>query len=60
MSELINYDRTWRYVVCLNPEHETVKFETNDIGDILCPTCKELMVVEIKPKVVIVYETDSK
>jgi len=47
---LINKDRTWRTVICLNPDHEIVKFETNEIGNIHCPICYSLMVVEIKPR----------
>lgn len=49
-KSLINKDRTWKVVVCRNPEHELVKFKTNSVGDIHCPTCKGLMVVEINPR----------
>lgn len=47
-ENLINKERTWKTVICLNPSHETLKFKTNDIGDIKCPTCKATMIVEIK------------
>jgi hypothetical protein len=49
-KNLINKDRTWRTVICLSPTHETVKFETNETGDIRCPLCESLMVVEVLPK----------
>jgi uncharacterized Zn finger protein (UPF0148 family) len=35
-------------MICLNPKHNLVKFDTNKIGDILCPTCGAKMVTEIK------------
>lgn len=47
-QSLINKDRTWKTVLCFNPNHETVRFETNEIGDIKCPICESLMVCEIK------------
>ena len=46
-ESLINKERTWRTVICLNPNHETVRLNTNQIGDIKCPLCESLMVVEI-------------
>lgn len=56
--DLINKDRTWRTMVCLNLVHETVKFDTNDVGDIKCPTCKSVMVVVVKPVWIIIPETE--
>ncbi len=55
---LINYERTWRTVICLNPSHDTVQFNSNEIGTIGCPTCGEAMVVLIKPVIVIKNELD--
>ena len=54
---LINYDKTWRIVVCINPNHDTVRFNTNKIGNIFCPTCGHLMIVEIKSS--LVYDMDE-
>ncbi len=45
-----NYEKTWKMVICINPDHETVKFETNEVGSILCPVCESIMVVEVKPR----------
>lgn len=50
-DNLINFDKTWRIVLCLNPDHETVRFETNEIGTIKCPLCESPTVVEVKPVV---------
>ena len=55
-ESLINYDRMWRTMVCLNPKHDIVKFRTNEIGNIHCPTCKSIMVVELKFNNVIIEE----
>jgi len=52
-QNLINYDRTWKTMVCINPLHELIKFDTNQIGDVKCPLCANLMVVVIKPVFVI-------
>lgn len=52
-GNLINYDRTWRTVICINPDHATVQFDSNEIGNIPCPICESLMVVVIRPIVVI-------
>lgn len=48
-KDLINFDRTWRRVICINPDHELIQFNTNSIGNICCPVCGHLMIVEIKP-----------
>lgn len=48
MTELINKDRTWRTVICLNPTHSTIQFDTNGIGTIKCPICESPMVTVIK------------
>ncbi len=45
-----NYERTWKTVICLNPDHELIRYETNEVGNIPCPICDSLMVVEIKPR----------
>lgn len=50
-ESLINYDKTWRVMVCLNPKHDIVKFKTNSVGNIECPTCHAIMVREIKPMI---------
>lgn len=47
-KELINYDRTWRDVICLNPDHATIQFGTNEIGTITCPMCNSPMVTVVK------------
>lgn len=47
-KDLINYDRTWRTVICINPGHETVQFDSNQIGEIRCPLCESLMVKVVK------------
>ena len=48
-EDLINYDRTWRTMICINPDHETLKFNTNKVGNIKCPICDHLMIKEVKP-----------
>lgn len=45
-KKLINTEKTWKIVVCLNPKHDTIRFKTNEIG-IECPLCRTLMVTEI-------------
>ena len=55
-KKLINTERTWRFIMCLNPKHETIRFRTNEVGNIECPICHELMVTEIKFQDVIRYE----
>lgn len=55
-EDLINYERTNRIIICLNPNHDTIRFPTNLVGNIECPICRKLMVTEIKPSSVIVYE----
>ena len=45
--QLINTERTWRWVICINPKHETIRFRTNEVGNIECPICLTLMVTEI-------------
>lgn len=57
-QDLINYEKTWKTVICINPDHATVKFETNEIGDIRCPLCNFTMVTEVRP-VVIIQEKDK-
>lgn len=52
-ESLINYERTWRTMICLNPKHDIVKFKTNAIGNIICSTCKHIMVVEIKSIIIV-------
>lgn len=47
--DLINRDNTWRNMICLNPDHPLVKIHTNEVGNIECPFCKALMVVEVIP-----------
>jgi len=42
--EMINKDRTWRDIICLNPTHSTVTFRTNQTGRINCPICTNAMV----------------
>jgi hypothetical protein len=49
-EDLINRERTWRTIICLNPEHDTLRFSTNETGNIPCPVCEELMVTEVIPK----------
>jgi len=51
--DLINRDRTWRDVICLNPDHATIQFATNDTGNIKCPMCESTMVVVVKPVIVV-------
>lgn len=46
-KDLVNYDKTWRMVICINPGHETVRFDTNQTGTIKCPLCESPMVVEV-------------
>jgi transcription elongation factor Elf1 len=46
--EMINKNKTWKVVICLNPNHITLRFKTNEIGNIECPICGSLMVVELK------------
>jgi len=48
IENLVNFERTWRIMVCLNPSHDIVKFRTNKVGSIHCPTCEATMVVEVK------------
>lgn len=56
-KNLINKDKTWRYMVCLNPNHNlTIRLRTNEIGDIKCPICESLMVVEVKTPFQIIEE----
>jgi hypothetical protein len=50
---LINKDRTWKTIICLNPTHSTVQFETNEIGGIKCPICEALMITIVKSVVII-------
>lgn len=57
-KDLINYERTWRTVICLSPTHETIQFDSNEIGTIRCPMCESPMVVLIRPAVVIKHELD--
>jgi hypothetical protein len=49
MSEdLINYERMFRDVVCINPEHdEVIVINTNEIKP-RCPACDNLMVVVVR------------
>lgn len=57
-SSLINYERTWRTVRCMNPEHEgSLQYETNEVGDITCPMCNSPMVTLVKP-IVKTHELD--
>lgn len=51
--DLINYERTWREVICINPGHEIVKFDTNEVGNIRCPICESPMVTFVKPVIII-------
>lgn len=44
--QLINTERTWKFVVCLNPKHDTIRFKTNEIR-IECPICRTPMITEI-------------
>lgn len=53
---LINRNKTWRNVICLNPRHETIQLHTNEIGTISCPICGGAMVVLVRP--VIEHELD--
>lgn len=55
-EDLINRERTWRNVICLNTKHDTLSFRTNRIGDINCPICQELMVTEVKFQNLVVGE----
>lgn len=54
--DLINYNRTWRTVKCINPNHSTVQFDTNQIGDIRCPMCESLMVNVVKSIIQMIRE----
>ena len=56
MDNLINYDRTWKTVICLNPKHETITVETNHVGNIPCPKCGHLMVAIIRTPFDIINE----
>lgn len=56
--DLINRERTWKEVICLNPGHQTVKFDTNDTGTIKCPICKSPMVVFVKSVITIQNESN--
>lgn len=47
-KDLINKERTWKNVICLNPDHDTMEFRTNRIGNIHCPICDMIMVVVVK------------
>jgi hypothetical protein len=53
-DSLINYERTRRIIICINPAHETIRFVTNQVGDLECPICRNLMVTEIRPAIEIV------
>lgn len=44
---LINLDRMKRTVVCINPTHNTVTFDTMSIEP-RCPICENLMVTVVK------------
>lgn len=46
-KQLINTERTWRFILCLNTKHELIRFRTNEIGNLECPLCRELMITEI-------------
>lgn len=52
--DLLNRDRMWRDVICLNPDHATVQFQTNEIGTIKCPMCESIMVTVVKPVITII------
>jgi hypothetical protein len=55
-NDLINYDRTYRTMICLNPNHDTFKYITNKVGDIKCSICDALMVVLVRPVIKIELE----
>ena len=56
--QLINTERTWRWIICINPKHELIRLWTNEIGNLDCPICRELMITEIKFQDVIRYEDE--
>lgn len=55
-QDLINKHKTWRTVICINPDHATVQFDTNDIGNIQCPICESTMVTLVRSVLNIVRE----
>ena len=44
---LINLDRMFRNLICENPTHPLVKWNTNELQP-KCPICNNIMVAEIK------------
>ena len=60
-ENLINFERTWKNVICLNPAHDTLSFRTNREGDIKCTICQNLMVTEVPMKNFVLYrDIDNK
>ena len=55
-KKLINMERTWRFIICINPKHELIRFRTNEVGNIDCPICRELMVTEINFQNIVIDE----
>lgn len=58
-KSLVNKDRTWRTIICINPNHEIVKFPTNEIGIIRCPICESPMVTLVQTVLVQDNELDK-
>lgn len=54
----LNTDRMYRQLICLNPTHSTIEFESNEAQP-KCPICGNTMVTVVKSLLDGIYPTDT-